>query len=107
MKFMDLNEFRNLGLLQEINRQILHPRGLALEMLAEKDGTITGFGRVWDHRDDPNGVVFADAPDPKKTETVAGMVKSRPRLAQFGWITQPPGVAGDQIRLPPASDDPK
>lgn len=59
IKRMDITEFRRLGLLQEVNRLLLHPRGLALEIIIDDDGT-EHFGGVWDYRDDPEGMAFAD-----------------------------------------------
>ena len=47
------------GLLFEINRKILHPLGLAIEVIVEDDGT-TKFGSLWDSRGDPEGIIFAD-----------------------------------------------
>jgi hypothetical protein len=32
MKYLDMNEARELGVVFEVNRQMLHPRGLALEV---------------------------------------------------------------------------
>lgn len=55
---MNAAEFRELGLLQEVNRRFLHPLGLALEVVVEGDGE-THFGGVWDYRDDPEGIIFA------------------------------------------------
>lgn len=60
IKRMSPAEFRELGYLQEVNRRFLHPLGLALEVSINKeDGTVT-FGEVWDYRDDPDGMRFAD-----------------------------------------------
>jgi hypothetical protein len=59
IKYIDITEFRRLGLLQEVNRLFLHPRGLALEVVVDDDGT-ERFGGVWDYRDDPEGMGFAD-----------------------------------------------
>lgn len=56
---MSVKEFRDLGLLMEINRLFLHPRGLALEIAVEENGDM-GFGEVWDYRDDPEGLAFSD-----------------------------------------------
>lgn len=56
--YMDLNEFHDLGFLQEINREVLHPAGLAMEMYTDDEGNVTGFGGVWDYRDDPEGMFF-------------------------------------------------
>ncbi len=59
IKRMSVAEFRNLGLLMEVNRLFLHPRGLALEIVVE-DGAEVRFGAVWDYRDDPEGIAFGD-----------------------------------------------
>lgn len=32
IRYMDIEEFRDFGFLQEVNRQVLHPAGLALEV---------------------------------------------------------------------------
>lgn len=50
---------RDAGLLFEINRKILHPLGLALEIVINDDGT-EAFGEIWDSRDDPEGIIYAD-----------------------------------------------
>ena len=61
IKYMDFNEFLELGFLQEVNRKFFHPLGLALEMIVNKDtGKVDRFGKVWDYRDDPEGMFFAD-----------------------------------------------
>lgn len=48
---------RDAGLIFEINRKILHPLGLALEIIINDDGT-EEFGDLWDCRDDPEGVIY-------------------------------------------------
>lgn len=50
---------RDSGLIFEINRKILHPLGLALEVTINDDGT-EEFGQLWDSRDDPEGFIYAD-----------------------------------------------
>lgn len=58
---MSPNEFRKLGLLHEVNRRILHPLGLALEVLVEDNNSkTTTFGKVHDYRDDPEGMRFQE-----------------------------------------------
>lgn len=60
-QYMDIGEFRRLGLLQEANRRFFHPIGLALAVNGAKDGeepileTLSG---IFDSRDDPEGFVF-------------------------------------------------
>jgi hypothetical protein len=59
IKRADIKELRKLGLIFEINRTVLHPLGLALEVTIHDDGTEELSG-VWDCRDDPEGVAFGD-----------------------------------------------
>lgn len=59
IKRMSIREFREQGFLQEANRLFFHPLGLALEIVQEGDGS-ERLGGVWDYRDDPEGVYFAD-----------------------------------------------
>lgn len=90
-------EFVALGFLQEVNRRFLHPCGLALEVVKHDDGTME-FGGVWDYRDDPEGMVFADLSDEEslsKANHVAAEVAAHApsRRALFdGDIIQPIGV---------------
>lgn len=59
IKKMSVAEFRKLGYLKELNRQFLHPLGLALEVVVYPNGAEV-FGEVWDYRDDPEGLHFRD-----------------------------------------------
>ena len=61
-KYMSVKEFVERGFLQEVNRRILHPCGLAL-VIHEWEGTFE-FAGVWDARDDPEGIIFADSEPP-------------------------------------------
>jgi hypothetical protein len=50
------------GLLFELNRRVLHPLGLAIEItLPEEPGNESGEIRLWDCRKDPEGIIFSDA----------------------------------------------
>jgi len=92
IKRMPVKEFRALGLVQEINRRVLHPCGLALEVIVDKDTGQETFGGVWDYRDDPEGLVFGDDNlSLEKAESVAKMVDEHRavRKEQFGWVVQP------------------
>lgn len=51
VKRIDIKEFREKGYLQEVNRQFLHPLGLALEVEIDEDGN-EKLGGVWDYRED-------------------------------------------------------
>jgi hypothetical protein len=96
MAKMHPNEFREIGLLQEVNRLFLHPFGLALGI--EDDGTFI----VLDNRDDKEGMVFADADgnstvDPAKVERVQALLNecAQVRVPRLGWLLQPPGPEGN------------
>lgn len=84
IKRIDIAEFREIGFLQEVNRQFFHPLGLALEVVIEDCDNcgasgidMVGYpatsepcpvcggnkqterlGGVWDYRDDPEGMVY-------------------------------------------------
>lgn len=93
-RHMTITEFRELGYLREINRRMLHPMGLALEVTIRDDGSEFISG-VWDERDDPEGILFDEASlVPEMAEqNRAGRrewkqrAKTRRRL--FGWMVQP------------------
>lgn len=90
-KRMTVKEFRELGYLQELNRQFLHPLGLALEVRLNSDNS-ESFGEVWDYRDDPEGITYGpDMIDPVKAERVLleGARKIIPRIHKLGYIVQP------------------
>lgn len=76
--FMDVDEFQEVGLIQEVNRLFFHPRGLALAVQVDEDGT-KRFAGVLDAREDPEGFFFADWPEDaeEKAERVREMSKSR------------------------------
>jgi len=57
VKRMSIKEFQEKGYLQEVNRQFLHPLGLALEIIISDDNEPT-LGGVWDHREDSEGLYY-------------------------------------------------
>ena len=58
-KLMNIKDFRELGLLQEINRQLLHPLGLALEVKIDVKTGEESLSGIRDCRDDDDeGVYF-------------------------------------------------
>jgi hypothetical protein len=76
-KYIDINEFRRLGYLQEANRLFFHPLGLALEVQVND---ITGkefLSGVWDYREDKEGIYFGHLTDQNKTNYVQEQFKSR------------------------------
>lgn len=91
---MEVEEFWREGYLQELNRQFLHPLGLALEVSQADDGTVT-LGGIWDCRDDPEGIIFVDdGPDPEKAKRIEqeSSVKALLREAALGYVIQPVGA---------------
>ena len=60
IKRIPIKEFRKLGFIQEINRRLLHPCGLALEVILDKETGEETLGGVWDYRDDPEGMAFGE-----------------------------------------------
>ncbi len=87
---IDIKEFREIGLLQEINRQFLHPLGLALEVRIDDDGNET-LGGIWDYRDDPEGMLYGeDVIDLKKVKTVAEFINKqhKKRRDVVGYVIQ-------------------
>lgn len=56
-KRIDIKEFREKGYLQELNRRFLHPLGLALEVVIDKNKNET-LGGIWDYRDDQEGIYY-------------------------------------------------
>jgi len=57
IKYISVKEFREEGFLQEVNRNFLHPLGLALEVIIDDNGNEV-FGGIWDYRDDPEGLIY-------------------------------------------------
>jgi hypothetical protein len=91
IKRMNITEFREFGLLQELNRQYLHPLGLALEVVVNEDGS-EQFGGIQDWRDDPTGLMFA--PEDLSVEKMERVrtewqTKDKIRRKAFGWNIQP------------------
>jgi hypothetical protein len=89
MKYMDVKEFRETGYLQEVNRRLLHPLGLALEVTLD-DGGNEQISGVWDYRDDPEGLRFAEV-DAEKVGRIEHLWAERfePRRERLGYIVQP------------------
>ena len=66
IKYLDLYEFIDEGYLQEANRLFFHPLGLALQVYFEDD--VPAGIKVWDYREDPEGIAFGDSFDSMKAE---------------------------------------
>ena len=89
IKRMNIKEFREEGYLQEVNRRLLHPLGLALEVILEEDGS-ERLGGVWDYRDDHEGIIFAESPDLWKMDNINQIKLDRldTRMKALGFWVQ-------------------
>lgn len=82
---IDIKEFRELGLVAEINRRILHPLGLALEVQVDDETGAESLGGVWDFRDDPEGIYYDDG----DAEYIAGIAVKAARVERI-WAEREP-----------------
>lgn len=91
-KLMPLEELRNSGYLQEVNRQFFHPLGLALGLEADANGTILR-AFVIDNRDDPEGMYFdsltAEEVDRGRRIAADRELRLHARWSALGYIVQP------------------
>ena len=95
IKHMSIKEFREIGFLQEANRQFFHPLGLALEVTT--DAGEERLSGVWDYREDPEGMSFTkeEVTAPEFRQKVANVnelrrSKTATRLRNRGCVIQPP-----------------
>lgn len=103
IKYIDIAKFRSEGFLQELNRQFLHPLGLALELIINDDGT-EKLGGIWDYREEG---IYYDLQNSsnerieqfrKKAQYVEEQRKqlSDKRIETNGWIVEPiPMIANE------------
>lgn len=92
IKRMSIKEFRKLGFVQEINRRLLHPCGLALEVIVNMETGEETLGGVRDHRDAPEGLCFGEGELSRvKAQSVLDLFNSKlaHRREAFGHIMQP------------------
>lgn len=75
IRYVPIAELRELGIIQEINRQLLHPIGMALAVTEDR---IAG---ILDGRDDPEGMIFTD-PSALKAWTFDQMFKDGCKVRQ-------------------------
>jgi len=93
-KIMNIAEFQKAGYLQEVNRQFLHPLGLALQIKIDPVTREKELRAILDQREDPAGIHF----DPEilsvdKMERISEEmdIRAQERLDQFGYVIQPVG----------------
>ena len=59
VKYINIKDLLDDGILFAINQAILHPLGMALEISMDEEDNYV-LGGVWDYRDDPEGMIFDD-----------------------------------------------
>lgn len=87
MKYLSAEEIRSLGILQEVNRLFFHPLGLAAQVNME-DGSLL----IQDHREDPEGVYYAEGvmePAKRKAFVLFAAERHRQREGALGYVCQP------------------
>lgn len=104
IKRMNINDFINLGYLQEVNRQFFHPLGLALEVTVNTKGKARLTG-LWDCRDDPEGVRFGKCLSNNNAERKAKYIRAESRRFAklrrklLGYKVQPIGNRKNQRKI--------
>ncbi len=95
IKKMDIDEFYKEGYVQELNRQFLHPLGLALYISTDDASSEIKVG-VLDDRADPEGIRFSDEiVTAESYKAKANFIKEQQdvraaaRLEALGYIIQP------------------
>jgi hypothetical protein len=98
--YMTLGEFMDSGLLQEINRLLLHPLGLALAVAYDEAHPLDALKAerwqvgIMDKRSDPEGWRFAEGTlSPAKAESVLDALLARraARRELLGYLVQSAG----------------
>ena len=92
-KWLDPQLITDLGILQEINRRVLHPRGLALAVAVDNmTKKITGMAGIQDHRESDGGLIFEqsllNAEKKKRFDDLLTKQAAR-REERLGYVIQP------------------
>lgn len=95
--YMDINEFREEGYLQEVNRRFFHPLGLALTVEITDSGE-ERIGGINDFREDEEGVIYdlknSDNDRIKKFNKNFDFITSelsnkyKTRMTKFGFVVE-------------------
>ncbi len=91
-KKMSIKKFRELGFIQELNRNFLHPVGLALDVEINEETGEEVIKEIVDNRDEDGGMIFKDEEiDMGKFRSVRDLfsAKVNKRQALLGFIVQP------------------
>ncbi len=92
MANLPIEEFVDLGLLQEVNRRFFHPIGMELLVRFDQDTNDFSLVGIADHRGVPEGLVLGDGHQPANPGPAAkydSMLKSTSRMIAYGYVVQP------------------
>lgn len=95
MKTLPIKEAISLGLIQEINRTVLHPCGIALFVSIDDSGEAT-LGGFIDNREDPEGMIFSESYNIEKVKAFNKLytAKHKTRTEKFGFHVQGQPIEG-------------
>ena len=91
-KTISFKDFVDEGYMREVNRMCLHRFGLAMSRLVDDDLNTIGFGPIYDHRDDPEGLIYKEpTTEDGNTKSLNAQkhIKDDVRFKRFGWAIQP------------------
>lgn len=94
MNQISIEEFTNLGYLQEANRRFFHPLGLGLMVERPEEGEVGSWklAGIIDSREDEEGIMFAEGVlSREKADLVSNefVRRSIARLKKLGYNVQP------------------
>jgi hypothetical protein len=94
-KKLDVKHFKAMGYLQELNRQFLHPIGLALSVKVDDETGEETLDYIVDSRDDPEGIIFDDSMIDEEFRQRAIAIRfiqsnfAKRRKEALGYVIQP------------------
>lgn len=103
IKRMNIKEFREKGFLHEVNRQVLHPVGLAMEIIIDDETGEETLGGIWDYREDPEGMFYDNSTINKTKINYVVDLKNSKRVARLLFAREHDFVLDkDSFQLPKA-----
>lgn len=99
VKRLSIREFVEFGFLQELNRQFLHPLGMALEVVVDNESGEMSLGGIWDYRHDAEGMLFSDGIDEEKRARVEAFQRERFQSRQdaLGFVYQDGAMTREEL----------
>lgn len=92
LKTLSIKDFKDFGILQEVNRLFFHPIGLALYIIVDEDDPEkVSLGGILDYRGDPEGVYYGEGFITEKNKLYTKRLremKREARVAIFGHHIQ-------------------